>query len=160
MGKRILRPSGEHYFTILDDLKRATLSRLVADGFAPCAVVETSPSNFLAWLRHSQVFPKALSSFAARTLATRYEAHTSAGDWLRFGRLPGLTNRKPIHRNPAGCFPLVRLIGSTGCVYTRLTRSPSGFPSFTSSRSSSAAYAGRALSPSRVPDIHPLSQDK
>ena len=108
------RPSGEHRFTVLDDLDRSILARLIADGFAPCAVIETSPSNFQAWLKHAQVLAKPLSSFAARTLAVRYGADTSAADWRRFGRLPGLTNRKPIHRNPAGEFPLVRLIGSTG----------------------------------------------
>ena len=108
------RPAGEHRFTVLDDLNRVILTRLVADGFAPCAVVETSPGNFQAWLKHRQNLPKALSSFAAKTLAVRYGADTSAADWRRFGRLPGLTNRKPVHRTPEGLFPLVRLVGSTG----------------------------------------------
>ncbi len=119
------RPSGEHRFTVLDDLNRSILARLVADGFAPCAVIETSPGNFQAWLKHAQVLSKPLSSFAARTLAVRYGADTSAADWRRFGRLPGLTNRKPIHRNPAGHFPLVRLIGSTGKTYARAETFPS-----------------------------------
>ena len=113
------RPSGEHRFTVLDDLNRAILTRLVADGFAPCSVIETSPGNFQAWLKHASVFSKALSSYAAHTLAVRYGADTSAADWRRFGRLPGLTNCKPVHRNAAGQFPLVRLIGSTGHVYTQ-----------------------------------------
>ena len=118
------RPSGEHRFTILDDLNRSILARLVADGFAPCAVIETSPGNFQAWLKHAQVLCKPLSSFAARTLALRYGADTSAADWRRFGRLPGLTNCKPIHRNPTGHFPSVRLIGSTGKPYARAETFP------------------------------------
>ena len=113
------RPSGEHGFTVLDDLARSNLTRLVAGGFAPCAVIETSPSNFQAWLKHAHIFPKALSSFAARTLAVRFGADTSAADWRRFGRLPGLSNCKPVHRNATGHFPLVRLTGSTGHVYTQ-----------------------------------------
>src|SRR6202034_4603868 len=52
-----IRPSGEHRFTALDDLNEVSLAKLSADGFKPCAVVETSAGNFQAWLRHSIVFP-------------------------------------------------------------------------------------------------------
>ena len=48
-----IRPSGEHSFTTLDDLNETSLARLSADGFTPCAVVETSAGNFQAWLKHS-----------------------------------------------------------------------------------------------------------
>lgn len=90
-----IRPSGEHRFTVLDDLNEATLARLAADGFNPCAVVETSAGNFQAWLKHPDVFPKLIGTFAAQTLAGRYDADPSAADWRRFGRLPGFTNCKP-----------------------------------------------------------------
>ena len=43
-----IRPSGEHRFTTLDDLSETWLARLSADGFNPCAVVETSAGNFQA----------------------------------------------------------------------------------------------------------------
>src|ERR1700677_3063004 len=43
-----IRPSGEHRFTTLDDLNVTSLARLSSDGFAPCAVVETSAGNFQA----------------------------------------------------------------------------------------------------------------
>ncbi len=104
-----IRPSGEHRFTVLDDLDEASLARLSADGFSPCAVVETSSGNFQAWLRHATVFPKLLGTFAAQTLAARYGADPSAADWRRFGRLPGFTNCKPKYRKPDGLFPFVRL---------------------------------------------------
>ena len=61
-----IRPSGEHRFTTLDDLGEASLARLSADGFTPCAVVETSTANFQARLKHPRVFPKLLSTFAAQ----------------------------------------------------------------------------------------------
>ena len=64
-----IRPSGEHRFTTLDDLNETSLARLSADGFNPCAVVETSAGNFQAWLKHPRVFPKLLGTFAAQTLA-------------------------------------------------------------------------------------------
>src|SRR5580692_8518062 len=56
-----IRPSGEHCFTALDDLNEVSLAKLSADGFNPCAVVETSAGNFQAWLKHAIVFPKLIS---------------------------------------------------------------------------------------------------
>jgi hypothetical protein len=55
------------------------------------------------------VFPKLIGTFAAQTLAGRYDADPSAADWRRFGRLPGFTNCKPKYRKPDGLFPFVRL---------------------------------------------------
>ncbi len=112
-----IRPSGEHRFTVLDDLDEASLARLSADGFSPCAVAETSAGNFQAWLKHATVLPKLLGTFAAQTLAARYDADPSAADWRRFGRLPGFTNCKPKYRKPDGLFPFVRLKSYTGEQY-------------------------------------------
>jgi hypothetical protein len=112
-----IRPSGEHRFTTLDDLSEASLSRLAADGFNPCAVVETSAGNFQAWLKHPRTFPKLLGTFAAQKLAERYDADPSAADWRRFGRLPGFTNCKPKYRKADGLFPFVRLHSHSGQQY-------------------------------------------
>ena len=43
-----IRPSGEHRYSVLDDLTEISLAKLTADGFNPCAVVETSAGNFQA----------------------------------------------------------------------------------------------------------------
>jgi hypothetical protein len=112
-----VRPSGEHRFTVLDDLNETTLARLSADGFTPCAIVETSAGNFQAWLKHPDVFPKLIGTFAAQTLAGRYDADPSAADWRRFGRLPGFTNCKPKYRKSDGLFPFVRLNSHSGEQY-------------------------------------------
>jgi hypothetical protein len=112
-----IRPSGEHRFTVLDDLSEALLTRLSEDGFNPCAVVETSAGNFQAWLKHSAGFPKLIGTFAAQTLARRYDADPSAADWRRFGRLPGFTNCKPKYRKPDDLFPFVRLKSHSGQQY-------------------------------------------
>jgi hypothetical protein len=112
-----IRPSGEHRFTVLDDLNEASLIRLSEDGFNPCAVVETSAGNFQAWLKHPAVFPRLIGTFAAQTLAMRYDADPSAADWRRFGRLPGFTNCKPRYRKPDGLFPFVRLKSHSGEQY-------------------------------------------
>ena len=114
-----IRPSGEHRFTALDDLSEISLARLAADGFTPCAVVETSAGNFQAWLKHPAVFPKLLGTFAAQTLAARDDADPSAADWRRFGRLPGFTNCKPKYKRPDGFYPFVRLKSHSGEQYPR-----------------------------------------
>ncbi len=108
-----IRPSGEHRYTALDDLSEISLAKLTADGFTPCAVVETSAGNFQAWLKHPVILPKLLGTFVAQTLAARYDADPSAADWRRFGRLPGFTNCKPKYKKPDGLFPFVQLKSHT-----------------------------------------------
>ena len=114
-----LRLSGEHRYTVLDDLSEIALAKLAADGFTPCAVVETSAGNFQAWLKHTSILPKLLGTFAAQTLAGRYGADGSAADWRRFGRLPGFTNCKPKYKKPDGLFPFVRLRSHSGQQYPK-----------------------------------------
>ncbi len=112
-----LRPTGESCYTLLDDLTAATLSHLTVEGYAPAAVVETSPGSFQAWLRHTQPLSKELGTLAAKTLAEQFGADRSAADWRRFGRAPGFTNRKPQHRNTQGFYPFAHLLSSTGTVF-------------------------------------------
>src|SRR6266700_6915040 len=112
-----IRRFGEHRFTTLDDLNETSLARLSADGFNPCAVVETSAGNFQVWLKHPRTFPKLLGTFAAQILAERYDADPSAADWRRFGRLPGFTNCKPKYRKLDGMFPFVQLKSHSGEQY-------------------------------------------
>jgi hypothetical protein len=114
VAERVKAKCERHRFTTLDDLNETSIARLSADGFNPCAVIETSAGNFQAWLKHSRVFPKLLGTFAAQTLAGRYDADPSAADWRRFGRLPGFTNCKPKYRKPDGLFPFVRLHSYNG----------------------------------------------
>ena len=63
------------------------------------------------------MFPKLIGTFAAQTLASRYDADPSAADWRWFGRLPGFTNCKPKYRKPDGLFPFVRLKSNSGEQY-------------------------------------------
>ena len=117
-----IRPAGEHRYTVLDDLSAETVERLSVDGYEPCAVIETSRSNFQAWLKHGEVYPAALSTFVAQTLARRYSADPSAADWRRFGRLPGFTNPKPKHRQANGLFPYVLLRSNPGVEFSAAAR--------------------------------------
>ena len=109
-----IRPTGESAYTLLDDLSRTTLEGLEAEGYAPAAVVETSPGSFQAWLRHEQPLSKELGTIAAKTLAEQFGADRSAADWRRFGRAPSFTNRKPQHRNQLGVYPFARLHSHIG----------------------------------------------
>src|SRR6185295_489128 len=54
---------------------------------------------------------------AARTLAERFGGDKGAADWRHFGRLAGLTNRKPKHRAEDGRYPFVHLVQATGQSY-------------------------------------------
>ena len=112
-------PAGEHRFTVLDDLSQDAIERMVADGYEPCAVVETSQANFQAWLRHDDAYPKELSTFIAQQLSARYQGDPSAADWRRFGRLPGFANCKPKYRKQDGRFPFVLLQSAKGQQYGR-----------------------------------------
>ena len=112
-----VRPAGEHRFTVLDDLNQDGVDQLTADGYEPCAVVETSLGNFQAWLKHDDVYPAPLSTFVAQTLAKRYQADPSAADWRRFGRLPGFTNCKPKYLKSNGLYPHALLRSATGVQY-------------------------------------------
>jgi hypothetical protein len=104
-----VRPFGEHNLTLIDDLTKMDVDSLSEEGFHPAAVVETSPGNYQAWVKHCQVLPKRLSTFAAKVLAGRFGGDPGSADWRHFGRLPGFTNRKPKYAKPDGTYPFVLL---------------------------------------------------
>lgn len=118
-GRNIyIRPNGEHALSLVDDLTAAALDRMKAEGFQPAIVVETSPGNFQAWLNHGRVLTKVESTAAARALAERFGGDRGAADWRHFGRLAGLTNRKPKY-NGNGLYPFVRLVEASGQPYAQ-----------------------------------------
>ena len=155
-----IRPSGEHRYTVLDDLSEFSLAKVAADGFIPCAVVETSPGNFQAWLKHARVLPKVLATFAAQTLAARYDADPSAADWRRFGRLPGFTNCKPKYRRPDGLFPFVRLQGSSGEQYPTADTFVQEIRKLYEEREQQREARRVSLSPQRGPRLSTLSLER
>ena len=116
-GHIYVRPAGAHELSLVDDLKAAAIVRMKAEGFAPAAVVETSPGNFQAWLKHGEVLGEAASTRAARLLAERYGGDPGSADWRHFGRLAGFTNPKPSRRLASGLQPFARLLEASGQVY-------------------------------------------
>ena len=115
-----IRPAGSpHNLTLVDDLTAEAVARMKDTGFQPAAVIETSPRNFQAWLKHPEQLDKQTSTAAGRALAERFSGDTGAADWRHFGRLAGLSNRKPSRQDViTGCYPFVRLIEASGRIYS------------------------------------------
>ena len=118
-GRNIyVRPKGEHNLSLVDDLSAGAIRNMVRSGFMPAAVLETSPGNFQAWLKHPEPLPRALGTAAARALAEKFGGDRGAADWRHYGRLAGFTNRKDKYRDPqSGLHPFVKLVQGGGAVY-------------------------------------------
>jgi hypothetical protein len=127
-GRNIyIRPKGEHHGTLVDDLKGSAVLAMKGSGFNPAVIVETSPGNFQAWLKHPERLGKELGTAAARALADRFGGDLSAADWRHFGRLAGFTNRKAKYLDAAtGRYPFVCLIEAGGGIYPEAERFLSG----------------------------------
>jgi hypothetical protein len=122
-----VRPSGEHSLSLVDDLTIEAVTAMKEHGFHPAVVVETSPGNYQAWVRHEEVLKKETSTAAARALAEKFGGDKGAADWRHFGRLSGLVNRKAKYRDVVtGMFPFVRLIEADGRVYPEAERFVAG----------------------------------
>jgi RepB DNA-primase from phage plasmid len=118
-----VRPHGLSRLTLVDDLSSSALNAMKRAGFAPTLVVETSPRNFQAWLKHARVFSNRESStVAARELAARFGGDQSSADWRHFGRLAGFINQKPNRRLPNGLQPVVLLRESSAAMFAEACR--------------------------------------
>jgi RepB DNA-primase N-terminal domain len=117
LGHIYIRPGGPHGLSLIDDLNAGALAEMKAEGFEPAAVVETSPGNFQAWLKHRETLDEAASTRAAKMLAERYGGDPGSADWHHFGRLAGFTNPKPNRRLASGLQPFARLAEANGQVY-------------------------------------------
>src|SRR5215467_6225553 len=118
-----IRPKGEHHLSLVDDLTLDAIRRIKVAGFAPAVVVETSPGNFQAWLKHPEKLDKEMGTAAARALAHRFGGDTGAADWRHYGRLSGYTNRKAKYREPVtGLHPFVKLVEASGEIYSEAAR--------------------------------------
>ena len=58
-----------------------------AEGYKPELVIETSPGNFQAWLKHAEVLDERVSTAVAKELAARFGGDPSSADRRHFGRL-------------------------------------------------------------------------
>jgi RepB DNA-primase N-terminal domain/RepB DNA-primase C-terminal helical domain len=116
-GHIYVRPAGIHGLSLVDDLKADALARMKAEGFKPAALVETSPGNLQAWLKHGVTLDEVTATRTAKLLAQRYGGDLGSADWRHFGRLAGFTNPKPNRRLASGLQPFARLLGASGQIY-------------------------------------------
>jgi hypothetical protein len=84
----------ESNLTLIDDLKAEAVVRMREERFPPAVVVQTSPANYQAWVKHAERLDKELGTAVARDLAKRFGGDVKAADWRHFGRLAGFTNTK------------------------------------------------------------------
>ena len=99
-------------------MNKDAVARLKCTGFSPALVVETSPGNFQAWLKHPRKLDREMGTAVARALASEFGAVEGAADWRHYGRMTGFCNRKEKYRDHVrGLYPFVKLIESTGSVY-------------------------------------------
>jgi RepB DNA-primase from phage plasmid len=119
-GRNIyVRPQGEHNLSLVDDLKAGNLVQMEQAGFTPAVVIETSPCNFQAWLKHPEQLSKEMGTAAARALAVKFGGDRGAADWRHYGRLAGFTNRKEKYRDDStSLYPFVKVIQATGAIYS------------------------------------------
>ena len=104
---------------LVDDLDTHLVQRLDALGLTPTLVVETSPANHQAWIRVSaEAQPPAVRRVIAARLAEELGTDRACTGLNHFGRLAGLSNRKPEHARPAPPFAKV-LLSHPGAVAQR-----------------------------------------
>jgi hypothetical protein len=122
-GRNIyVRPGGEHDLTLVDDLNRDAVKKMVSEGFSPALVVETSPENFQVWLKHPRKLDREMGTAVARALASTFGGDTGAADWRHYGRLSGFGNRKAKYLDKStGHFPFVKLVDASGASYPAAT---------------------------------------
>lgn len=95
---------------LLDDLDLQLVRNLGELGLAPTLVVETSPANHQAWIRVSDCAqPPAVLKVIAARLAEELGTDRASAGLNHFGRLAGLTNRKPEHALPTPPYAKVLL---------------------------------------------------
>jgi hypothetical protein len=130
-GRNIyIRPKGEHDLSMVDDLTKDAVSAMKEAGFNPAVIVETSPGNYQAWVKHPERLSKEVSTAVARALAEKFGGDRGAADWRHFGRLAGFTNRKAKHFDAStGLYPFVRLVEAEGEAYPAAERFLAGVKS-------------------------------
>lgn len=101
-------------FVFVDDLDRAVVDRMAADGFPFAVLNESSTGRFHGWVRIGETpLDRIEVSRAGRMLAQTYGGDPASTDWRHYGRLAGTTNRKPSRKTLRGP-PFVMLRASGG----------------------------------------------
>ena len=97
---------------LIDDMNREKLDHLIADGYRPAVVLESSPGNYQAILTVPKLgtpHDKDVGNRLSDALNREYGDPKLSGA-IHPHRAPGFENRKPKHRRADGSYPEVRLL--------------------------------------------------
>jgi hypothetical protein len=113
-----IRPFGETKLTFIDDLSKATVTKMTTEGYQFAALIESSPGNFHGWLKNNESLTGDEQTTAARILCERFGGDANSAAKRHFGRLAGFTNQKEKYfdetiRNGQGGYPFVKFHGDT-----------------------------------------------
>ena len=104
--------SDTKHHILIDDMNRVKLDRLIADGYRPAVVLESSPGNYQAIVtvpKLGTLHDKDVGNRLSDTLNREYGDPKLSGA-IHPHRAPGFENRKPKHQRADGCYPEVRLL--------------------------------------------------
>src|SRR5512143_3617078 len=93
-------------------MDRGKLDRLIADGYKPAVVLESSPGNYQAIITIPKLgtpHDKDVGNRLAERLNREYGDPKLAG-CIHPHRAPGYENRKPMHQREDGSYPEVKLL--------------------------------------------------
>ncbi|WP_169315438.1 DNA-primase RepB domain-containing protein [Verminephrobacter aporrectodeae] len=99
---------------LVDDLNMGALARLQVGPYHAAVTVQTSPSNYQAWVKLDDDMSADVRREVARHLAREYGGDPNSADSAHYGRLAGFTNRKPEHIDAASRSPFVLLDSYNG----------------------------------------------
>lgn len=103
--------SKDKHHVLVDDMSREQLQRMVADGYQPAVILESSPGNFQAIITVKKLgtpHDKDVGNRLAEYLNRAYGDAKLSG-CIHPHRAPGYENRKPKHQRDDGSYPEVRL---------------------------------------------------
>lgn len=106
---RPARHAAANGLVLLDDVTAQTVVEMTREGYTPAVLLETSPSNYQAWIRFTPHPSDVVRGELARWLAHIHNADINSADSHHYGRLAGFTNRKTKHRRLGRpCWVLLR----------------------------------------------------
>jgi len=104
--------SENRHHILIDDMSRESLDRLIADGYQPAALIESSPGNYQAIITIEKLgteHDRDIGNQLSKELNQEYGDPKLSGA-VHPHRAPGYQNRKPNRQRKDGTFPSVRLV--------------------------------------------------
>jgi hypothetical protein len=108
--------SDTKHHILIDDMSREKLEKLIAEGYRPAVVLESSAGNYQAIITVQKLgtaHDKDVGNRITECLNKEYGDPKLSG-CIHPHRAPGFENRKLKHRREDGSYPLVRLLKSEG----------------------------------------------